>query len=298
MKPELLKTFLAAAQHRNFTRAAEARLLTQPAVSRQIKQFELELGVKLFEHRGKSIHLTDAARALVPQAAELLGRMERVAESVRAYRSPGRGRLRIGASTTPGYYLLPAILGEFHREHPDVELAYVVENTLSIEQRIVRNELDVAFVGAHLVNAALRIERVLDDRIVGFCGPSHPLGRRRRVAPDTLRDALWVVREKGSATRQLFEQRLAALGAELGRAIELGSPEGIKELVGAGIGVSFMSAFGLRREFADGRLQPLPVRELRLSRPIYAVRHAEKHESPTMLAFLKLVQARAARLRP
>jgi DNA-binding transcriptional LysR family regulator len=291
MNPELLKTFLAVCRHMNFTRAAEERLLTQPAVSRQVKQLEQQLGVQLFEKLGKSIQLTDAGRALVPQAEGLLGQIERVVESVQRYRTAEHGRLRIGASTTPGYYVLPPILGAFHRRFPQVDLEYVVDNTRTIEQRLVRNELDIAFVGAHLVNAALRMEPLLDDKIVCFCGMSHPLSRRRKIRPEALTEELWIIRESGSATRQLFEQRFAALGGQIRRAIELNSPEGIKELVRAGIGVSFMSAHGLRREFRDRQLRPLPIKTLCLSRPIYSIRHGEKHESAVMSAFLSDVRA-------
>jgi len=294
MNPELLKTFLAVSRHLNFTRAAEERLLTQPAVSRQIKQLERRLGVPLFEKLGKSIGLTDAGRAFVSHAADLLGQMDRIAESVRAYRSPSLGRLRIGASTTPGYFILPPILGEFHREYPEVQLNYVVENTLSIEQRIVRNELDIAFVGGHPVNTSLRIEPVLDDNIVCFCGQSHPLSRRRRVSAAALSDELWVLRERGSATRQLFEKRWAALDGEIRRTLELPSPEGIKALVGAGIGVSFISVCALQDETSQRRLHKLAIDGLRLSRPIYAVRHPAKYESPVMNAFLDRIRKGSA----
>lgn len=295
MNPELLKTFLAVCEHMNFTRGAQDRLLTQPAVSRQVKQLEQLLGVPLFERLGKSIQLSDAGRALVPQAAELLGQMERIAESIGSYREAERGRLRIGASTTPGYYLLPPILGEFHRDYPAVELQFVVDNSLSIEQRVVRNELDIALVGAHLGNAAIRIERLIQDEIVCFCGASHRLSGRRRVAPETLHEELWVIREKGSATRQLFEHRWTAAGGKIARSIELASPEGIKALVGAGLGVSFMSIHGLRREFADGRLGPVAIKGLRLERPIYLIRHAQKHESPAAKAFCAILRRQAER---
>jgi len=295
MNPELLKTFLAVSRHLNFTRAAEDRLLTQPAVSRQIKQLEQQLGTLLFEKLGKSIQLTDAGRHFASHAADLLGQMDRIAERVRAFRSPSRGRLRIGASTTPGYFILPAILGEFHRDFPDVELKYAVENTLSIEQRIVRNELDIAFVGGHLVNKSLRVEPLLDDKIKCFCGRSHRLSGHRRVSAADLRDELWVLRERGSATRQLFERRWIELGGEFRRWIELASPEGIKSLVAAGVGLSFMSAYALQDETGGRRLHMLAIDGLRLSSPIYAVRHPAKYESPVIKTFLDRVRESASK---
>lgn len=295
MNPELLRSFLAVTKHLSFTRGAEERALSQPAISRQIRQLEREIGAVLFERLGRAVHLTDAGRALAPQAEQLLGQIDRMVESVRAHGNGGGGRIRIGASTTPGYYLLPPILGRFHKEYPGVELRLAVENTASIEQRLVRNELDIGLVGDRPVHTALRSEPVAKDEIVCFSGPTHAMARRRSIDASSLRDELWIVRESGSATRQLFERRYARLGGRIGRAIELSSPEGIKALVGAGIGISFMSACGIQHEARERRLHRFSIAGLRLTRPIFAVRHVDKHESPPMTALLGLLRAHAER---
>lgn len=289
MNAELLKTFLAVRDHLNFTRAAEVRLLTQPGVSKQIRQLEQQVGVPLFERLGKAIHLTDAGRTLAPLAEELLGQMTRVAEAVGGYRGAERGCIRIGASTTPGHYLLPEALGRFSRKFPGVELQFTVENSLAIERRIIRNDLDLGFVGGHLSNAILKMDHVMNDEVICFCAPTYPLARLRRITPTALAKQIWVIRERGSATRQLFEERLSAVGIKMTQRIELSSPEGIKALVAAGVGVSFLSTLALRSEFEQGRLKPLRMPALRLTRPIYAIRHIDKHLSPTMQAFLKLM---------
>jgi DNA-binding transcriptional LysR family regulator len=285
MDPKLLKTFLAVRRHGSFTEAAREEFLTQPAISRRIRQLEAELGVRLFEQLGKSLHLTDAGRVLASEAEKLLGSIERSAEAVRAVRSVEHGSLRIGASSTPGFYLLPRIVGRFHRRFPGVDIGYAVENSLGIEERILRNELDLGFVGAHLSHADLRLDPVLEDEVVCFAHPSHPLARRARIDPKDLRGALWVVRERGSATRRLVEAWLAERGVRIERTIELGCPETVKALVAGGVGISAISIHGLR-ERSRGRLARLPVAGLRLRRPIYLVRHADKHVSPVMEAFL------------
>lgn len=292
MNPAHLKTFLAVAKHLSYTRAGEEIHLSQPAVSRHIRQLERELGVALFEQIGKSLHLTDAGRTLAVEAETFLGTMERAAEAVRAHRSAETGALRVGASSTPGFYLLPELLGRFHRRYPDVQLGYVVENSLRIEQMIVRNELDLGFVGAHLAHEELHLEPLLEDEIVCFTGPAHALaGRRRPVSMDELAEALWVIREQGSATRRLFESWLTVRGGRVGRSIELACPEATKALVAAGIGVSFISVHGLQRELREKRLRRLPVADLHLRRPIYLARHVQKRDSPVMAAFLDPVRA-------
>ena len=179
MNPEHLRTFLAVQKHLNFTRAAEALFLSQPAVSRQIKQLERRLGVAVFEQIGKSLHLTEAGRILVPEAERLLGNIERVAEVVRRHRSAESGQLRVGASTTPGLYLLPSALGRFHRKYPKVEFHYVVEKSMSIEQRILANELDLGFVGGHITGDNLLLQKVADAQIAAV--EMTPDGGRRGI---------------------------------------------------------------------------------------------------------------------
>jgi DNA-binding transcriptional LysR family regulator len=296
MNPNHLRTFLAVRRHLNYTRAAEEVFLTQPAVSRQVRQLEEELGVRLFEQIGKSLHLTDAGKTLAVEAEKLLGAMERTAEAVRSHRSAERGSVRIGASTTPGFYLLPDILGQFHRRFPKVAIHYTVENSLQIEQMLVRNELDLGFVGAHLSSKELEIKPLVEDEIVCFTSPSHRLAKKRHISPSLLEEEMWIIREKGSATRLLFEDWLSSRRGAIRKAIELTCPETCKALVRAGIGISFMSVHGLRSEIRDKYLVKIPVTGMSLKRPIFLARHYDKRNSPVMESFLATLSSVPARV--
>lgn len=290
--PELLRTFLAVARHRNFTRAAEALYVTQPAVSRRVARLERQLGLPLLERLGKAIHLTEAGEALAREATGLLGEVERLAESVRARRSGERGRLRIGASTTPGLYLLPPVLVAYRAAHPEVEVRYEVENSLRIEEKLVRNDLDLGFVGARLAHPSLRLRPLVQDEIVLYASASHRLATRRSVAPRDLEGETCLVREPGSATRKLVEAWARRARVRFERTTEIHCPEAAKVLVRAGVGVSYLSVHGLRGEAGAG-LARLAIRGWRVSRPVYVAVHGGKRVSPPMLAFLRLADARA-----
>jgi DNA-binding transcriptional LysR family regulator len=291
MDPSYLRTFLAAHRLRNFTRVGEEVFLSQSAVTRQIQALERELGVRLFERMGKRLHATAAGDALAREAAGVLGALERATETLRGLREAERGTLRVGASTTPGHYLVPSALGRFHRRFPEVGIQYSVENSLRIEQRIVANDLDLGIVGAHVAHADLHLEPLVQDEIVVFAAAGHPLARRRSVSVRDLRGVLWVVREKGSATRQLFEAWLLSQGGRIERSVELGCPETVKGIVAQGIGVSFLSVHGLAVGGKRLRLRRLPVAGLDLERPIYLVRHRDKHVSPAMAAFVEALRS-------
>lgn len=291
MNPTHLRTFLAVRRHLSYTRAAEDVFLSQPAVSRQIQQLELDLGVSLFEQIGKSLHLTDAGSALAQEAELLLARMERIAESVAAYRSPDAGKLRISAGTTPGFFLLPAILGQFHRKYAKVQLDYKVENSQGVEQSVLRNDVDLGFIGAPPASQDIIAEALAEDEIICFASPSHELAKQKRINVKTLVSHTWILRKPGSATRDLFESWLIENGGKIGRTIELGCPEAVRSVVAGGVGFSYMSDLAVASELRRKKLKRLAVNGLRLKRVIYGIRHKDKTVSPTMRAFLAMTDA-------
>jgi LysR family transcriptional regulator, transcriptional activator of the cysJI operon len=254
-----------------------------------VARLERSLGLPLFERLGKSLQPTEAGEALTQEAASLIGSAERLAEVVRARREGQRGRLRVGASTTPGLYLLPAVLRAFRERHPDVDVRYAVENSRQIEEKIVRNDLDLGFVGAHLSHAALRLRPVVDDEIVWYAAASD--ARTRGTSrPRDLERTTCVVRESGSATRKLVDGWLRRARVRPTDTIVISCPEAAKALVRAGLGVAYMSARGLDGDGGSG-LRRLTFDAPRLSRPIFLVTHADKRVSPPMQAFLALARS-------
>ncbi|MFL2923645.1 MAG: LysR substrate-binding domain-containing protein [Limisphaerales bacterium] len=290
MNLQLLRTFLCVRKHLNYTRAGKELFLSQPAVSRQIKQLENEFGIQLIEQLGKSLHLTKAGQTLVVESEMLLGAMERTKEAVQAHSSAGQGSLRIGTSSTPGCYMLPEVLGAFHQKFPEIKLKYVSDNSQRVEQMIIDNSLDLGFVGAYLSNDDLRLEPVMEDEVVCFASPAHPLSDQRRITPQQLSDTLCIVRERGSSTRRFFESWLSDKDVKLGKVIEVQSSETVKKLVTACLGFSFMSIHGLKDELRDRKLILLDVASMPLPRQIYLVHHAKKHFSPIIRAFLEILK--------
>ena len=287
--PDRLRTVLAVARRESFTTAAAEVHLSQPAVSRQIAALEKTLGVKLFDRLGKAAHLTDAGRALLPEFRRIMGDIARLRDTVRSLESGGRGHLRIGASATPGLYLIPPALARFKRRYPDVELEYVVSNTTRVQEMVVENRADVGFVGGVVSDPVLQVDRLVTDEIVCFVARNHRLARRRRVTPVDLIGETLVMREEGSATGRLFKSWLLAGGGRIERTIELRCPEAVKTIVAAGLAVGCLSRFALRDDSSRRELSVLRVSGARLSRTLSTIRHAMKQPSPSLTAFLQAV---------
>lgn len=290
MSPDQIRTFLAVSRHLNHTRAAAELNLSQSAVWRQVRHLEQDLGVRLVEQLGKALHLTDAGRTLAREGEQLLG-PPRADQGVRADARQGAARaVRIGASTTPGYYLLPRVLGRLHRDHPEIELRYEIENSSRIEQQLLRNELDLGFVGGPVQCPELDTEELANDHVVCFAATSHPLARAARIRPDKLVQETCVMREQGSATRQLFESWLLGAGCRLERSLIVASPQAAMSLVAAGMGFSFISSLALRERARASGVVELNVARLDIRRPITVAWHHGKHLSAAMTHLLHLAR--------
>lgn len=295
-----LRTFLEVARQRNLSRAAELLHLSQPAVSRQLKTLGDSLNAKLFEMIGKKVCLTQAGETLASEAVEILARVDQACERLRALNNVVRGTLRIGASTTPGFYLVPEVLGEFRQRFPGIELQFCIENTLLIEQMIVANELDFAIVGGHISRAELHQQPLLTDRLVVVASANAALAGKR-LRPGDLCTAPLILREEGSATRAVFERWLHEQGLRITPMLEMKCPEAIKALVKANLGITVISMFAIREELDHGRLCTVPVSGMNLRRSILLIYHRNKHFPPAAEAFLDLMQAHfrsLAQLRP
>src|SRR5262245_51806447 len=137
-----LEVFLAVAQAQSFRRAAERLHTSQPALSQHVRELEVELDVRLLDRLGRSVHLTDAGRLLLDHAQRIFATLGSAREGLSELRGLQRGSLLIGASTTPGIYVLPRVIGAFRQRHPRIDIRFRIANSRVIEDRIRANEYD------------------------------------------------------------------------------------------------------------------------------------------------------------
>ena len=266
-----LRTFREVARHGGYTPAARRLKLTQPAVTAQIRTLEEALGVTVFRVVGKKVRLTDEGNVLLAHADRILDEAESAVEAVRAVRGLTLGRVSIGASTTPGIYILPESLARFRKLHPGIGVTLQVANTREIEQRVADADLDVGVVGQDVHHRGLSVERFSDDCLVAIAPPKHPLARRRRIDPRVLGGEGFLAREEGSATWDVTLSWFRRRGVELRTVMDLWSPEALKHAVAAGLGLAIISEHAVRWELADRRLARLDVRGLPIKRPLWLV---------------------------
>ena len=237
MDPKL-HTFLTLCQTMNYRLAAERLHLSQPAVTKQIQSLEQMLQTKLFHYDGHSLHKTEECLLLERYAISQQYQFE---ELQLALADKKRLKLRIGATKTIGDYVLIDAIKDFLGD-PAHELSLVVDNTKHLLQMLDENQLDFAVIEGTFSKTKYDSYLMRMEPFVGICAKSSPLCGKLVSIEDLLSQTI-IVREEGSGTRRIFEERLIAAGYELSdfyREVSISSFVSIKALVAGGIGVSFL----------------------------------------------------------
>lgn len=285
-----LKVFHAVAQTGNFSHAAQLLYISQPAVSVQVRRLEEALGVPLVEVYSRRVHLT-AAGVRLKEFADQIFRLDSDAEAAMAeFQDPSRGTVRVGASTTPGTYLLPKAIAGFRRQYPGVQVHLQLGNTRAIEEKLLANDLDLGVVGEDMTaEGGLLLEPWITDRMVIIAAPEY-IRPARPTSLEQLIQHPFILREPGSSTREVFVAHVQSLGLRIAPAFELSSAEVVKEAVAAGLGVAVVSVLSVQAEQRAGRLVVLDVADLQLERQLHLARHKGKHLSRAGAAFLSFLQ--------
>lgn len=297
MDLDRLRTFALAAEELNFTQTARMLHLSQPAVSLQIRELEDDLGVALFERRGRGLALTPAGEHLKPLARTLLRDADNLKEALGEFRGVPQGVLRIGASTTLGIYLLPHVLGRFSRAFPAVRASLRIAEADSLVRALRDGEIDLALVEEDIpLGAIFGWEKVplIDDELVLIASSEHAWAERDAVALEELAAQAFILRQPESSTRQLIQDRLAEAGFDPRRVsvrFELGHTEGIKRSVMAGLGLGFVSRYAIADELRAGSLVEVRIQDFSIGRKLWLIRPAEKKLATHTLRFCEVLES-------
>jgi len=284
-----LQVFYTVAKRLSYSRAAEELYISQPAVSRHVQSLEKDLGAKLLGQRGNRVYLTDAGRIVFDYAQRVFGLTNEVKRALEELEGLQRGYLRLGASSTPGAYLLPQVVTLFRERYPGVEVSLAIGNSQQIEKRVLRNELDLGVVGARFL-PELQVRPYARDTLVLIVPTGHPFAEREAVSPEELEREPFILREAGSGTRRIVEEELARVGVTLRHSFELCGCEAVKRAVAAGMGIAFVSGYSVSLEIASEILRSVAIPDLRLERELSIISHKDVRPSAAALAFLALVR--------
>jgi DNA-binding transcriptional LysR family regulator len=269
-----LRAFVAVVEQGSFSEAARIMGLSQPAVTMQIQALEADLGVTLLERRYRRVEMTEAGRTLLPYARVVLGQLEAAREQIEHLTGAVGGFLLLAASTTPGQYVLPRLLGSFLRTHPDAGVSLRVHDTAEVVGLVESGEAHLGMTGAQVPGARVVFEPVGTDKLILVCpADSHLVGRKDLTLADVAEEP-FIVREEGSGTRMIFEEALREGGiepTELRVVLELGTSEAIVNAVEGGLGVGVVSRWVAEKALKLGTVAEVEAPHFPVERPFYTV---------------------------
>ena len=291
-----LRIFVAVAERQHVTHAAEALNVAQSAASHAIASLEDRHQTKLFNRIGRNIELTDAGQAFLKEARAVLATVEAAELALMEFSDLKRGVLSVRASHTIANYWLPRHLAAFRRAYPQIEIRASIGNTAQVATAVENRETELGFVEAAIHSEQLTSATVARDQIIIVVAPYHELLKRKPLSPTDLMELEWVLRERGSGTRAVFEDALVAFGLDaraLRIALELPSNEAVRAAVEAGLGAAAISASVAAPSLEAGLLQQINFRLP--ERECYVLTHRDRHPSRAARAFLATLTAARTR---
>ncbi|GJL82388.1 MAG: LysR family transcriptional regulator [marine bacterium B5-7] len=293
MADRRLQVFSTVARLLSFTKAAESLHMTQPAVTFQIRQLEDYFNTRLFDRTHNRISLTHAGELVKTYAEQIISLYSEMDNEVRKLTGDVLGPLVLGASTTIGDYMVPALLGQYQVKFPEVSVRLNIANTLGIIHMVENNEIDIGIVEGPVSNRNLVTRVCWNDELVAVAAPDHPLAVNDVVDITEIFKHPFISREEGSGTREVIEDYMAEHHVDPGdvhSVMEFGGPESIKSAVSVGLGVSILSVATLEKELALGTLKAMSL-STPLMRPFTIVYQRQKFRLRAMEEFLEFIEA-------
>ena len=288
MDARQIEIFVKVAELGSFSKAAEALFLTQPTVSEHIRGLEEELGVRLLDRLGRGAAPTKAGQLLLGYGRRILELHREARQALDQFQGRMSGELVIAASTIPGEYVLPALIGRFKEKYPDIAISLLIGDTQRVVEWVLEGRAELAVAGAQIDHRALEYRELMPDELVLVVSAAHPWHGKKTATLEEVRAEPLIVRERGSGSRHALEKALAEVGLGLSdfRVVgEMGSTQAIKQGVKAGVGISLISKRAVAEECQHGTLHCVKVKDLRFSRAFYLVTSTTRSRSPLAEAF-------------
>jgi DNA-binding transcriptional LysR family regulator len=295
MDTRQLAAFCAVVERKSFSQAAELLGISQPAVSLQIRSLEQRLGTQLLDRSGRRVEPTEAGMRLYRGSQRLLALEEQLLEDVSSGDGgPLRGTLELGASSGPGETVLPVLLCEFQRQHPEIRVALSVFDTQTVVDLVARRELELGVVGASRRHRGVVFEPFFRDEVILVCPPGHRFAGRT-ITLDDLRSEPLILMQEGAGVRQVIEDEIRRAGVrlrDLDVQLELGLKESVRIAVRAGYGVTFISRTSVEADLEAGTIAEARVEGLEPAREISLVRAARRRATRVADAFVAFARER------
>lgn len=283
-----LKIFYETATELNMTKVAKKLYISQPSISQAIHEIEEELDVILFDRIGKKLFLTAEGEVYLSYARRILNLYEEGLKTVSDMSKNGKGKIKIGASTTIGIYILPDIIKEFLQNYEGIEISLSINNSEEIEKMVLENQVDFAFIeGRALLYDEIVKEEMWEDELIFISSIYHKWNKKKELQIEDIAHEKLIMRETGSGTREVVEGFLENNNIDYTMYMELGNTEAIKKSVEANLGVSCLSKRSVTEKIENGSLSGFRIKGKRIIRMLSLIYHKDKFLSNNIKKFIE-----------
>jgi DNA-binding transcriptional LysR family regulator len=293
MEMHRLRVFCRVVELKSFTKAGESLKLSQPTVSEHIKGLEESLGEKLVDRLGREVLPTPAGRILYQYARNIVQMNDEAAQALEQFKGNLSGRLVLGASTIPGTYMLPRLIGPFKAMHPSIQITLKISDTTEIADQVLEGVVEAGIVGSSLNDRRLLSEEIFSDELILVVPTEHPWAGQESIRADSLIGEPFIMREIGSGTRMAMNRILEEHGFDMSKLTiisEMGSTEAVRQGIKARIGVSILSREAVVEDLQFGTLVHVPIKGLQFTRLLYLVQRKNRQMSPVCAAFIEYIR--------
>lgn len=281
-----LKIFYETAVELNMTKVAKKLYISQPSISQAIHEIEQEVDVKLFDRIGKKLYLTNEGEAYLNYVRRILNLYEEGIKSISDMSKSEKGKIKIGASTTIGIYILPDIIKGFLQKYKNIEISLSVDNTVNIEKMILENKIDFAYIEGKSCTDEIIKREMWEDELIFICSSSHRWNNKEFIEEKEISKEKLIMREPGSGTREVVESFLENSSIDYHIFMELGNTEAIKKSVEANLGISCLSTRSVKEKIENGDIKGIRIKGKNIKRKLSVIYHKDKFLNNNMKNFM------------
>lgn len=283
-----MRIFVMVCECGSTTTAAERLFLAQPAVSLAIRELESYYGVRLFDRISKRLYITEQGKHLLNYAKHIIDLFDEMEKSIKNLDSIGE--LRIGSSITIGNHLLLIYINALKALHPETNVRVIIDNSEEIEKRIIANTIDIALIEGLVHNEQILFEKFKEDQLVLICGKNHPLHKINEIEIKELTKFDFILREKGSGSRELFDSLMNINEIKVDPIWESISTQAIIRAVIDGIGLTVLPLLMAEQYIAKGEVHEIKIANTSLHRDYYIIYHKNKYLTKLAKEFISICQ--------
>ncbi|WP_333657177.1 LysR family transcriptional regulator [Tissierella praeacuta] len=281
-----LKIFVAVCETGSATAAGEKLYIAQPSISLAISELEDYYGIKLFDRIAKRLHITDSGMQFFQYAAHIVGLFEDLEKETKNFEV--MGVIRIGTSITIGNYLLPDYITEFKRTHPQMDVKVFIDNSDKIQQYVLSNQIDIGLIEGIVHSSYIIEHKFRDDELVLISANDHPFAQHKNIELSQLQNENLILREVGSAGREIFESTMIVHGLEISPAWESTSTQAIIRAVQANLGISVLPYLLVKESLDRKEINQFQLNGIRFQRSFFVIYHQNKFLTESAKDFIAL----------